>query len=184
MHSAEERWIQWWCAPWQWAHPDWTSRFLECSGLPPTDLADLMRVRPAAFLQGVGIAPSQPPPPVDALLQWLALDADGQRQALNLAGRICLLGPAQSEAANAPDSVPGQHETWCRSVARALRPGTWLDVNIDDPRLVLASWIGETCWPRLRLSWPPDSVPQTVAHLPSNKLQTLWQAVLWRVMTP
>jgi len=179
MHS-EERWIQWWCAPWQWAHPDWMTRFLERSGLPPTDITNLLQVRHGAFLHSAGIEPSQPPPPVDALLQWLALDALRQRQALKLAGRICLIGSADGE----PDSDPGPHETWCRSVAKALRPGTWLDVRVDDPRLLLAAWTGETCWPRLRLSWAPDAVSLTFVELPLKKLQTLWQSVLWRVMTP
>jgi hypothetical protein len=36
----------------------------------------------------------------------------------------------------------------------------------------------------LRLTWAPGDLAETFVDLPANKLQTLWQSVLWRVMTP
>jgi hypothetical protein len=174
MGSVEERWIDWWCAPWKWAHPGWTERFIAISGLPHMALSDLPHAAQIAFLSSVGIQPSQPPMPVPALLQWLALQAEQQQQALALADSICL---ARS-AADQP------HSSWCRAVAKALRPGAWLAPRIDDPRLLLAAWAGDTCWSRLRLNWPPDAVAITLSPMPANKLQTLWESVLWRVMTP
>jgi hypothetical protein len=180
MHDNEARWIQWWCAPWEWAHPAWKARFLALNGLSEDDRIDAPRGRHNAFLHSAHIEPDQPPAPVDAVLQWLALTADQQQQALHLAARICLTSLSD---ANAP-SVASAHEGWCRAVAKALRPGAWLDPTIDDPRLLLAAWVGEHCGSRLRLSWAPDAVQPATTNMPSNKLQTLWQSVLWRVMTP
>ncbi|WP_296262359.1 MULTISPECIES: type III secretion protein [unclassified Pseudomonas] len=195
MHDRDARWIQWWCAPWQSAHPSWMALFAERSGLPVVDAQQLLRGRHDAFLQSVGITPSQPPEPPASWVQWLMLNADQQREALTLAGSICL-GPAanrpvliaddQSRADRWPEEHALRHEAWCRSVAKALRPGVWLAPSINDPRLLLAAWAGEACWSRLRLSWAPDEIQQNaieppVAELPPNKLQTLWQSVLWRV---
>jgi hypothetical protein len=178
MRDDDARWIQWWCAPWEWAHPAWKARFLALNGLSEGDPIDSPQGHHTAFLRSTHIEPAQPPVPVDAVLQWLTLTTDQQQQALYLAGRICLtsMGDAQS--------LGSAHEAWCRAVAKALRPGAWLDPAIDDPRLLLAAWIGEHCWSRLRLSWPPHAVQPATTDMPSNKLQTLWQSVLWRVMTP
>ncbi|WP_110949820.1 type III secretion protein [Pseudomonas bohemica] len=179
MQIRDERWIQWWCAPWQWAHPGWMALFVERSGLSGVEAQALLRGRHNAFLQSVGITPSQPPEPADSWVQWLLLGVDQQRQALELAGSICL--GRTSDRARRLNEHEAHHEDWCRSVAKALRPGVWLEPSIDDPRILLAAWAGETCWSRLRLSWAPDEVRQLVTDLPANKLQTLWQSVLWRV---
>lgn len=128
----------------------------------------------------MNIEPGQPPAPVDGVLQWLALTDDQQQQALHLAGRICLTSLGDC---NAQPLAPA-YEGWCRAVAKALRPGVWLDPAIDDPRLLLEAWIGEHCWSRLRLSWPPHTVQPMTTDMPANKLQTLWHSVFWRVMTP
>ncbi|MFJ3485267.1 type III secretion protein [Pseudomonas sp. NPDC090202] len=179
--DAGQRWIQWWCAPWQWAHPDWLARFAAASDLSPDLCAGLLCSRHGAFLHSVGIQPAQPPEPVAALLQWLALSAAQQQQALALAGRICLapLNPAMT------DDHGAEHEAWCRSVAKALRPGVWLVPGLNDPRLLLAAWVGEACWSRLRLAWSPEVLAdwpdEALPELPAHKLHTLWQSVLWRI---
>jgi hypothetical protein len=180
MQSDETRWIEWWCAPWAWAHPAWKARFLDLGGLAEDDLIDAPQGRQNAFLHSAHIEPCQPPAPVDAMLQWLLLTADQQQQALHLAARICLTSVGDSDV---PSAV-SVHESWCRAVARALRPGVWLAPGIDDPRVLLAAWVGEHCWSRLRLSWPPDAVQPAAIDMPSHKVQTLWQSVLWRVSTP
>ncbi|SEP66086.1 hypothetical protein SAMN03159444_00334 [Pseudomonas sp. NFACC02] len=180
MSDSEARWIQWWCAPWQWAHPAWKAPFLALVGAAEDDLMDAPQGLQTAFLHSAQIEPCQPPTPVNAVLQWLALPADQQHQALELAARICLTSVGDGKT-QSPTSV---YEGWCRAVAKALRPGVWLDPAIDDPRLLLAAWVGEDCWSRLRLSWPPQAVQPAVTNMPSNKLHTLWQSVLWRVTTP
>ncbi|WP_296187447.1 type III secretion protein [Pseudomonas sp. UBA1879] len=174
MLDADQRWIQWWCAPWQWAHGDWLTRFAEDSRLPLSALSGVLRTRHGLFLHSVGIAPSQPPVPAASVLHWLALDAVQQQYALNLAASICL--------GRVIDESP--HERWCRAVAKALRPGAWLDARVQDPRELLAAWVGQDCWSRLRLSWSPDAVPDAVIEMPVGKLHTLWQSVLWRASTP
>ncbi|HEX8588335.1 type III secretion protein [Pseudomonas sp.] len=180
MRSAEEHWVRWWCAPWEWAHPDWIEVFADHCGVTREDCAELLGTRHNVFLHSVGVAPSQPPPPVDSLMQWLQLGDAQQQQALSLAGRICF---GQGQQASR-DDAGYVHEPWCRAVAKALRPGVWLDGSVNDARLLLAAWAGESCWSRLRLSWAPDALPPPCAELPENKLQTLWHSVMWRVTTP
>lgn len=174
MAATDARWIQWWCAPWQWAHPGWVERFVEGGGWPLEDVESLLRGRHSAFLASVGIAPSQPPMPVDGVLQWVLLSAEQQDLALRLAASIGFgrVVDASEDAA---------YEPWCRGVAKALRPGAWLEPELCDARVLLAAWAGEACWARLRLRWAPQAVPLSVSDLPGHKLQTLWQAVLWRV---
>ncbi len=180
MLSAEEHWIRWWCAPWEWAHADWIDVFADHCGMTREDCTELLGTRHDVFLHSVGVVPSQPPPPVDSLMQWLQLDTTQQQRALSLAGRICFGQGGQAS----PDDAGQVHEPWCRAVAKALRPGLWLDPSVSDARVLLAAWAGEPCWSRLRLSWAPDALPPPCAELPENKLQTLWQSVLWRVSTP
>ncbi|MFP3926660.1 type III secretion protein [Pseudomonas sp. W5-36] len=180
MLSAEEHWIRWWCAPWEWAHADWIGVFAHHCGVTREDGTELLGTRHDVFLHSVGVVPSQPPPPVDSMMQWLQLGDAQQQQALSLAGRICFGQGGQASA----DHAGHVHEPWCRAVAKALRPGLWLDASVSDARVLLAAWAGEPCWSRLRLSWAPDVLPTACAELPENKLQTLWYSVLWRVTTP
>jgi len=107
-------------------------------------------------------------------VQWLQLSPVQQDHALNLAASICLGRVTPGEDA---------HEIWCRAVAKALRPGAWLAPAVHDPRQLLAAWAGTSCWARLRLSWAPGALPLVPDEMPANKLQTLWQSVLWRVTT-
>lgn len=169
--TAEDLWVQWWCNPWRWAHPGWQSRFAEPQGLSVQACDTLMSSRHNAFLQSAGIAPSQPPEPVEPVLRWIAMDPSQQQRALALAQLICF---AQTETAG-PD---GQ---WCWALTKALRPGVWLDCDKCDARPLLGAWLGPEFWPRLRLAWPPGEVTDDPCQAPDNKLQTLWQAIMWRV---
>ncbi|MCK0548983.1 MULTISPECIES: type III secretion protein [Pseudomonas] len=169
--TAEDYWTQWWCNPWPWAHAGWQSRFAERCGLTVSDCEALMVSRHSVFLQSVGITPSQPPMPAAPVLSWLALTTVQRDQALDLAQRICF-------SRNESDGHEGQ---WCWSLTKALRPGVWLDLEHEDARLLLGAWLGPEYWPRLRLAWAPDEVADSPCSAPENKLQTLWQAVLWRV---
>lgn len=170
--TAEDRWVRWWCNPWDWAHPAWQSQFARSAGLSINACEALMVSRHGVFLQSVGIEPSQPPIVTEPVLRWLELTPLQRDQALALAQRICF---AQTKS----DGADGQ---WCWAVTRALRPGVWLPIESQDARLLLGAWLGATCWSRLRLAWPPDDVADRLAQAPENKLQTLWQAILWRVI--
>jgi hypothetical protein len=180
MHGVEEHWVRWWCTPWEWAHADWIDVFADHCGLPRDDCAQLLGTRHNAFLHSVGIVPSQPPPPVEALMQWLQLSETQRALSLSLAGRICF---GQGNLVGIDDAAQA-HEPWCRAVAKALRPGLWLDASVNDARVLLAAWAGELCWSRLRLFWAPDALPAPCADLPDAKLQTVWHSVLWRVKNP
>ncbi len=169
--AAEDHCVHWWCNPWQWAHPDWQSRFAAECGLTVEECDALMVSRHSVFLQRMGIAPSQPPTPAEPLLNWLALTPAQRDQALDLAQRICF-------SRNESDGADG---AWCWALTKALRPGVWLDQESEDARLLLGAWLGPEYWPRLRLAWAPDAVADRPCEAPENKLRTLWQAVLWRV---
>jgi hypothetical protein len=180
MFSAEEHWIRWWCAPWEWAHADWKEVFAHHCGVAREDCAELLITRYDVFLRSVGVAPSQPPPPVDSLMQWLQLDEAQRQRALSLASRICF-GPVGKASV---EDASHAYEPWCRMVAKALRPGLWLNASVSDARVLLAAWVGEPCWSRLRLLWAPGVLPPPGDEIPLNKLNTLWFSVLWRVVTP
>ncbi|UZE25642.1 type III secretion protein [Pseudomonas sp. B21-056] len=171
--SAEDRWVRWWCNPWDWAHPAWHSRFAGSAGLSISACEALMVGRHGVFLHSVGIDPSQPPMVAEPVLRWLELTPVQRDRALALAQGICF-APAE------PDGADGQ---WCRAVSKGLRPGAWLQPQCNDARLLLGAWLGTACWSRLRLAWPPDDIVEQPPQAPENKLETLWRAILWRVMT-
>jgi len=169
--TAEDQWVHWWCNPWRWAHPAWQSRFADVCGLSISDCDALLTSRHGMFLQSLGIEPAQPPAPTESMSRWLALTASQRDRALELARCICF---AQSEA----EGADGQ---WCRGLTKALRPAVWLQADSQDERLLLGAWLGPDCWSRARLFWAPGEVAESLCDVPQNKLQTLWQAVLWRI---
>jgi hypothetical protein len=176
MTSAD--WVSWWCCTWQWAHPAWQTQMLLAQGLDADACAAVVRSRQADLLASLGVIPSQPPAPDADVLLWLSLSAEQRQQALALARTICC-APMHAET-----TVAARYYPWCRSLAKALRPGLWADPQETDMRPLLGAWLGAAFWPRLRLSWAPGDVREPATDLPPNKLETLWRAVLWRVSTP
>jgi hypothetical protein len=172
MSDIAERWVRWWCEAWHFAHPSWrqTSPMLEAARCCKNS-------RHAVLTQSLGILATQPPPPHEGLLQWLALDETQQLRALTLAERIC--------SAKLPRADDGHHAHadagWCRSLGKALRPGLWLTAGVQDPRLLLGAWAGPTCWERLRLQWELGTLGEIPQDLPANRVAALWTAILWRV---
>jgi hypothetical protein len=130
-----------------------------------------------------GMTVPQPPSPDTNTLRWLALDPSQRQLALALVEQICAPGHSSF-------GPTGEYATWCRSVAKALRPGLWLENVESEAQLgvsLLGAWIGPHCWARLQLRWPMLPVAEAARRdemltisLP-GKLQTLWPAVLWRV---
>ncbi|KPZ29490.1 MULTISPECIES: hypothetical protein [Pseudomonas syringae group] len=169
--DAEQLWVNWWCNPWPWAHPAWQDRFAEVHGVSIHDCEALLTSRHGVFLQSIGIVADQPPQLDEPVLSWLALSPSQREQAIALAQCICF-------SLNESEDPDGQ---WCRGFSKALRPEVWLDLHNQDARLLLGAWLGARYWSRLRLAWPPEEVADTPCKAPYNKLQTLWQAVLWRV---
>ncbi|WP_297844564.1 type III secretion protein [Pseudomonas sp.] len=173
--DATAEWVRWWCCTWHWAHPDWQTQFASGPGEDMHRYDAVARSQHNRFLLSVGISPGQPPPPNNDVLQWLALTEQQQQEALALIQMICF------SRTPSPSVDAVSHEQWCRRVAKALRPGVWLSPTVVDVRELLGAWLGDAYWSRLRLAWPPGVVDETPSHAPVNKLNTLWQAVLWRV---
>lgn len=170
-------WVQWWCCTWHWAHPDWHTQFVSGPVEELNRFAAVARSQHRSFLASVGIIPDQPPAPDSDVLMWLALTKQQQQLALALVQMICF---ADSESLTI---AAFSHEPWCRRVAKALRPGVWLSPTVVDVRQLLGAWLGQIYWSRLRLAWPPGELDATLSRAPANKLNTLWQSVLWRVTT-
>lgn len=167
MSDSAERWVRWWCEAWHFAHPGWrqSSALLEAA-------AECAHSRHALLARSLGIGATQPPPPHEGVLQWLALDESQRQYSLALARHIC--------SARTPDQPLHADTDWCRSLGKALRPGLWLTTEATDPRLLLGAWVGPACWERLRLQWAPGSLEEIPEGLPANRLAALWMAVLWR----
>jgi hypothetical protein len=58
----------------------------------------------------------------------------------------------------------------------------------DDPLQLLRSWVKPTTWQRLRLRFPCDRVLEMEKRTLSlenghSRLNTLWQAIVWRITT-
>lgn len=168
--------LTWWCFTWRWAHRSRLRAWADV-GLSEALAESLAVTRHQHWLTLLGIDASQPITPCPALLQWLALVPSQQQEALRLVGRISF--PMHNAA------VAGEHEDWSRSLAKALRPGVWIPPGVvPDARVLLAAWVAPPCWPRLALSWPHaeiEALNLIPGPWPHRKLDTLWQAVLWRV---
>ncbi|UZE15369.1 type III secretion protein [Pseudomonas sp. B21-054] len=170
---TDEQWVGWWCCTWRWMHPKWKSSVGEQWGIDFDVCMGVWRSRHDALLTLLGIPPSAPPEPEPNVIEWLSLTEAQRLQALALVRAICLAAPN--------DQLPDEQWSWCRGVAKALRPGLWLNENVTDPRAILAGWLGERCWSRLRLLWPPEEAPEPAFNVPARKLDALWRSVLWRV---
>ncbi|MGY2289753.1 type III secretion protein [Pseudomonas sp. SDO528_S397] len=168
-------WINWWCCTWRWMHPGWQARLLAEQGVPLEAFMAVSRSRHGELLHCLGITPSQPPEPVADVMQWLSLSDAQREQALTLVQAICFTVDADTQAQT------GEHWSWCRSLAKALRPGLWLAGEVTDARAMLGPWLGESCWSRLRLAWSPEDNVALALNLPARKLDALWRAVLWKV---
>ncbi|WP_206019175.1 type III secretion protein, partial [Pseudomonas viridiflava] len=72
---------------------------------------------------------------------------------------------------------------WCQRLAKALAPAPIL-VNVDDPLHCLRAWVSPATWQRLRLSFDRHRVLDVEAYPrllnAHDRLDTLWQAALWR----
>lgn len=170
MSSRAEYWVRWWFAAGAQAHPGWCAD----SGDSHEALALSVPVSRHEFIAASrAVQLPQPPEPHEGLLQWVRLSEAEQMLALCLVEAICAPQPALAESFVA-------HESWCRSVAKALRPGLWLPSASLDARLLLGAWVGSQCWMRAKLQWPSSALGPLPQGLPSHRLDALWSAALWR----
>lgn len=167
--SKDLRWVQWWVCPWKNAHLDWRTQsdFVETVTLSRSHHHQVSRL--------FGIAPELPPRPCAPVLQ-LVLSRTQQRDlVLMLVNEVC--NPT-------PDSrLNEEQRLWCQRLIKALAPDP-IPLNFEDPLHCLRAWVSPAIWQRLRLSFARHRVlelerlPRLVT--PSGRLDTLWQAALWR----
>jgi hypothetical protein len=173
--ETAEQWLQWWARPWQWADPSWSDVIGERQ-LSDAQFAWLSAVHPDRLGVAFGIQACSPTVPDPLIVNFLKA-RERWESLLAVVEHLC--------TARATRPLPDENlRPWCRSVAKALRPGSWLpDENID-PLQLLAQWRGEVQWQRLRLLWPRGAV-MAVTVLPCaepRRLDMLWRAALQRVL--
>lgn len=124
------------------------------------------------------IEPELAPPPSAPILQ-LVLACSPQQQDL------ALLLVRQIDNPSRDSRLNREQHLWCQRLAKALAPEMLLPVSFDDPLHYLRAWVSPAIWQRLRLSFARQRVLELEAHSrrlnPHGRLDTMWQAALWRV---
>lgn len=122
-----------------------------------------------------GIEPELPPRPSAPVLQLVLSCSQQQALALLLVKEVC--NPSNDSRVN------DEQRRWCQRLTKALAPAPIL-VNVDDPLHCLRAWAPPATWQRLRLSFARHRVLEVETHprllTPHGRLDTLWQAALWR----
>lgn len=171
--SEGELWARWWAMAWMQAHPDWYDA--EFHALPIEQARTLTRSQHARTGRAFAITPCLPIEPDRALLHFILASATHQAFVLTLVDCIC--------RPQLPNSLCTTQQLWCQRLSKVLRPTDWLATS-DDTLQLLRAWVTPAVWQRLRLSFARSRVsalelitPHAIAPL---KLQSLWQAVLWK----
>lgn len=178
-------WVIWWVEGARLAENSW---HLGAEGIPPGLLARLREEPGPRLDQYLGMSATWPPPPNLGLLPLLALDEQKWEWLLRLAVVVC--SGSQRKAGHRLDD---SEWLWCRRLGRALQPGHWLSeqwcdgsVQVQGLRL-LRAWVGDPVWRRLRLRFNnalvADAERQPFVGLPRARLDALWQAIGWYVLT-
>ncbi|AZE82139.1 type III secretion protein HrpD [Pseudomonas orientalis] len=164
-------WARWWAFPWESAHEDW-------KGNDYPALESLFRRGQSAPHTLTGYAACLPADPHTTVIR-LAL---ASREQLNL--MLALV----HDIFNPEDSalLTDSHHQWCKRLSKALPPAILPPGS--DPLRLLHSWVEFATWQRLRLRFSRKSVVEVeTANLAlgvtGNRLDTLWQAVVWRATT-
>lgn len=170
--SEQLAWAQWWAIPWEDSHADWQVLDQDC-------VDALSRAQHKRISKLLGIEPCLPPPPHTTVLRLALASTEQLKQMLALLGNTCHrpIDGAVSEI---------QH-LWCLRLSKALNPEALLHPD-DDPLQLLRAWINPAIWQRLRLRFSRSRVlklEETHAALEDahSRLDTLWQAIVWRVTT-
>jgi len=167
--SEHLAWAQWWAFPWKYAHEDWRGEKYPAI----STLYHLGRLAPGNL---TGVATCLPAAPHPTVLR-LALASTEQ---LDLA--MTLIHDTFNPEAAAP--LSNSHHLWCMRLSKALPPAM-LPCDAD-PLQLLHSWVEPATWQRLRLRFPRERVGDVEKRNisfenASSRLNTLWQAVVWRV---
>ena len=169
--SEHLSWAQWWAAPWRSAHDDWRTH-----GDPAINARCLIHAPVKCTVEG--IAPGLPPAPHPTLLKLALASSPELDFVLDLIDSIC--SPQKTI------HLQEDHHLWCKRIAKALPPQTLLPSG--DPLQLLRIWVEPPVWQRLRLRFSFARVLDLEkSHRPytgdASRLDTLWQAVVWRMTT-
>ncbi|MGY2228496.1 type III secretion protein [Pseudomonas tolaasii] len=162
-------WARWWAFPWLTAHADW-GRF------SPETLYRSHHVSASAML---GISPCLAPPLSTTVLRLTQVSEQALDRALTLVDYI-----SHNTAAS---FLPEDEQLWCRRFSKALPPNT-LPLYDDAALHLLRLWVEPATWQRLRLRFARQRVldlekNERFFHDTHIRLDTLWQAVVWRITT-
>ena len=170
-------WSEFWYRPWQHLRESW----LEI--LPIKSLELVETVAPRFLRVWLEVDDCVMAKPDELTLRWMRLSPACQNLAALLLAEIVRKGASDGQLTT-PD------EEWCRHLAKALRPGLWLSEAIlnTDPEvllcLVILQFVEQELWQRLRVTLPYRAVQtaELLANepLPRNRINQLWQSVLWR----
>ena len=164
-------WAKWWAFPWRHAHDDW-------KGDEYRAVDALYRSRRWTPRDFMGVTACLPPTPPSTVLH-LALASEEQLSlALTLVHRTFRTEPATP--------LSDSHHLWCMRLSKALPPDMLLPSM--DPLQLLHSWVEPATWQRLRLRFSRERVQRlegnnTSLENANSRLNTLWQAVVWRIKT-
>ena len=173
--SESTRWMQWWAHPWSHAHPDWPDGGL--AGWPHEHVHAMARSQHARAAKAFAIEPCLPCRPFPALLYLAFAQSSQQDFVLALVDHTCR--PSR------PTCLSAEQQLGCQRLAKALRAHTWLEQK-DDPLQLLRAWVEPAIWQRLRLRFACPRIMALEHHpvlsISPTKLQTFWQAIIWRAM--
>ncbi|WP_245929532.1 type III secretion protein [Brenneria roseae] len=183
MHTEVTRldWLTWWASGCVWqSDPSWKSEAI--FPVERQKARAFMHANIPLLSRHFDLPMQLPPEPVVSLMQIGTLSAFQREQILNLIAAAC--------QPPAPSSVLTDEQiTWCRRLAKALRPGLWLSQHVAftdgyaDALTLLRVRYGEICWPRLRLLFPQSWVTRCRKPeyaLPAGRLNTLCDALVWK----
>lgn len=164
-------WARWWAFPWESAHEDW-------KGSDYAAIETLFRRGQSAPDKLTGYAACLPADPNTTVIH-LALASKDQ---LNL--MLALVHGTFTPRGST--LLSDSHHQWCMRLSKALLPAMLPPGS--DPLQLLHSWVEPTTWQRIRLRFAHKYVAEVEAKkLPfeftGNRLDTLWQAVVWRATT-
>lgn len=175
-------WAHWWVQGARQAHVSWC---LNDSGVTAA-LRDRLGDQWVDRLQDItGVLP---PSPNSSLITLLQLDEAHWLRLLMLVSAIC----AGSQLRNTTGLEPSDLN-WCLRLAKALQPGCWLPSQWQQGSpfagslRLLRSWVGDSVWQRLRLRFARDAIVEAdevfLDSLPALRLEALWHASTWYVLT-
>lgn len=164
-------WAQWWAFPWDYAHEDWKDDKYQAINA----LYRSRRLVPSGLTGVVTCLPARPQPAV----LHMALASTEQ---LNMT--LALVHDTFNP--QAPGLLSDNDHLWCIRLSKALPPD--MLSSGAEPLQLLHSWVEPAIWQRLRLRFSRARVLEVEKNSLSldttnNRLNTLWQAVVWRVTT-